>query len=92
MQVGADLAANSGRWVKLTAEFAQAIKESGLMPTKTPGISHTMVGSPGDIQQWLQIAEAPSGDCSGPPLLYVVCVQACWVASLSGSSPHRSAA
>ena len=66
VQVGADLAANSGRWVKLTAESADAVKEFGLMATKTPGVSHAMIGAPGDIKQWLQIAQAPTVLLSGP--------------------------
>lgn len=65
-QVGADLAANSGRWVKLTAESAEAVKKFGLMSTKTPGVSHAMIGEPGDIKQWLQIAQAPTVLLSGP--------------------------
>jgi hypothetical protein len=65
-QIGADLAANSGRWVKLTAESAEAVKKYGLMPTKTPRVSHAMIGEPGDIKQWLQIAQAPSALLSGP--------------------------
>jgi hypothetical protein len=65
-QVGADLAANSGRWVKLTAESAEAVRKYGLMPTKTPGVSHAMIGKPGDIGQWLQVAQAPSVLLSGP--------------------------
>ncbi|WP_104194503.1 hypothetical protein [Cryobacterium sp. M25] len=64
-QVGADLAANSGRWVKLTAESAEAIKKFGLMSTKTGGVSHAMIGKPGDIKQWLQIAN-PTVLLSGP--------------------------
>lgn len=66
VQVGADIAANSGRWVKLTAESADAIKQYGLTPSKVPGVSHAMVGNPGDIKQWLQIAQAPSVLLSGP--------------------------
>ena len=65
-QVGADIAANSGRWVKLTAESAEAVKKYGLMPTKSLGVSHAMIGDPGDIKQWLQIAQAPSILLSGP--------------------------
>ncbi len=65
-QIAADLAANSGRWVKLTADSAEAVKKFGLMPTKTPGVSHAMVGEPGDIKQWLQIAQAPTALLSGP--------------------------
>jgi len=66
LQVGADLAANSGRWVKLTAQSAEAVKKFGLMATKTPGVSHAMIGQPGDITQWLQIAQAPTALLSGP--------------------------
>jgi hypothetical protein len=65
-QIGADVAANSGRWVKLTAESAEAVKNFGLMPTKTPGVSHAMIGNPGDVKQWLQIVKAPSALLSGP--------------------------
>ncbi|SDT34594.1 hypothetical protein SAMN04488543_3861 [Friedmanniella luteola] len=66
VQIGADLAANSGRWVKLTAESAEAVRRYGLMATKTPGVSHAMIGQPGDVKQWLQIAQAPSMLLSGP--------------------------
>src|ERR1700722_16073124 len=65
-QIGADFAENSGRWVKLTAESAEAVKKYGLMPTKTPGVSHAMIGEPGDIRQWLQVAQAPSALLGGP--------------------------
>ncbi len=64
--IAADLAANSGRWVKLTAESAEAVKKFGLMPTKDPKVSHAMIGDPGDIKQWLQIAQGPSVLLSGP--------------------------
>ncbi len=65
-QVGAELAANAGRWVKLTAESAEAVKKYGFMPTKTPGVSHAMIGRPGEIKQWLQIAQGPGALLSGP--------------------------
>lgn len=66
VQVGVDLAMNSGRWVKLTAESAEAVRKYGLMATKTPGVSHAMIGNPGDVKQWLQIAQAPTALLSGP--------------------------
>lgn len=59
-QVGADAAASSGRWVKLTAESAAAVKEYGFMPSKVPGVSHAMVGKPGDIKQWIQVVQPTS--------------------------------
>lgn len=61
-----EFSANSGRWVKLTKESAEAIKKFGLTPTKTPGINHAMVGPRGDIKQWLQIAASPSALLAGP--------------------------
>jgi hypothetical protein len=66
LQVGSEVAANSGRWVKLTAESAQAVKQYGLMATETPGVSHAMIGKPGEVRQWLQIAQAPTALLSGP--------------------------
>jgi hypothetical protein len=66
MQVGANLAENSGRWVKLTAESAKAVKEFGLMPTTTQGVSHAMIGNRGDIKQWIQIIHSPTALLSGP--------------------------
>jgi hypothetical protein len=65
-EVGATIAANSGRWVKLTAESAEAVKKFGLMPTKSPGVSHAMIGDPGDVKQWLQIVQTPTVLLSGP--------------------------
>ncbi len=59
-QVGADIAANSGRWVKLTADSAAAVKAYGLMPTKVPGVAHAMIGKPGDIKQWIQVVQPTS--------------------------------
>lgn len=60
VRVGSELAANSGRWVKLTADSARAVKTHGLMPTSSPGVSHAMIGRPGDIQRWIQIEKAPA--------------------------------
>lgn len=60
------VAENSGRWVKLTAESAKAVHKFGLMATKQPGVSHAMIGKPGDIHQWLQIAQAPTALLAGP--------------------------
>ncbi|WP_084247894.1 hypothetical protein [Mycobacterium avium] len=69
MQVGSEVATNSGRWVKLTAESAQAVKQYDLMATKTPGVSHAMIGKPGEVKQWLQITKAPTKLLSGPSAL-----------------------
>ena len=68
-QTGSEIAANSGRWVKLTEESAQAVKKFGLMDTKTPGVSHAMVGQPGDIKQWIQIVKTPGSMVTNPAVL-----------------------
>src|SRR4051812_35822891 len=54
-QASSEIAANSGRWVQLTQESAEAVNKFGLTPTRTKGVSHAMVGDPGDIKQWIQI-------------------------------------
>ena len=66
--VAGDVAANSGRWVKLTADSAKAMHEFGLMAVKDgpPGVRHAMVGQPGDIGRWLQIDQASTMLLSGP--------------------------
>jgi hypothetical protein len=54
-QAGSEIAANSGRWLKLTKESAALVHKHGLTKTKTPGISHAMVGKPGAVKNWLQV-------------------------------------
>ena len=68
-QAGSEIAANSGRWVKLTEESAQLVKKFGLMESKTPGVSHAMVGQPGSIKSWLQVAKGPGSLLTNPALL-----------------------
>jgi hypothetical protein len=68
-QTGSEIAANSGRWVKLTEESARAVKQFGLMETKTPGVSHAMVGQPGDITRWIQIVKSPGSIVTNPAML-----------------------
>ncbi|MGW2799526.1 hypothetical protein [Streptomyces sp. NPDC001269] len=68
-QAGSEIAANSGRWVKLTKESAQRVQKFGLMDTKTPGVSHAMVGKPGSIKSWLQIEKGAGSFLTNPALL-----------------------
>lgn len=53
-QAAAEIAANSGLWIKLTKESAQFVKDEGLMTSKTPGESHLLIGVPGQVKRWLQ--------------------------------------
>lgn len=68
-QAGSEVAASSGRWVKLTKESAEAVSKYGLTPTKTPGVSHAMVGEAGDIKQWIQIVTTPGSIVTNPAVL-----------------------
>lgn len=68
-QTGSAIAANSGRWVKLTEQSAQAVKDFGLMPAGTKGVSHAMVGQRGNIRQWVQIVRSPGSMASNPAVL-----------------------
>lgn len=68
-QAGSEIAANSGRWLKLTEESAHLYKKFGLMESKTPGVSYAMVGKPGSIKSWLQIAEGPGSLLTNPAIL-----------------------
>lgn len=65
----ADAAVNSGRWVKLTKASAEAVKEHGLMDTKTPGVRWLMAGKPGDISKWLSTESGPIASAANPEAL-----------------------
>lgn len=68
-QAGAEIGTHAGRWVKLTPESAAKVKTLGLMPTKTPGVSHAMIGRPGNVKSWLQISTSPGSLAANPALL-----------------------
>lgn len=69
LQAGSEIAANSGRWVKLTKESAHTVKKYGLMDSKKPGVKHAMAGKPGDIKSWLQISKGPGSLAANPTML-----------------------
>jgi hypothetical protein len=68
-QAGSEIAANSGCWLKVTKESAHLVKKFGLMESKTPGVSYAMVGKPGSIKSWLQIAKGPGSLLTNPAIL-----------------------
>lgn len=70
--MGTQYAENSGRWLKLTAESAQKVKEFGLMPTKSGDGLHVMIGKPGQIQSWVQAVGTPAALLSVPVLLPMI--------------------
>ncbi|WTX00632.1 hypothetical protein OG216_35345 [Streptomycetaceae bacterium NBC_01309] len=68
-QAAGTVAADSHRWVKLTAESAHKVKKYGLTPTKTPGISHAMIGKVGASRSWLQIEQGLGTFATNPAIL-----------------------
>jgi hypothetical protein len=68
-QTGSAIAANSGRWLKLTQDSAQKLQKYPLTPTKTPGVSHAMLGQRGAIKGWLQIETGAAAKLTNPAIL-----------------------
>jgi hypothetical protein len=68
-QAAAATAADSGRWVRLTEESAQKVKKYGLTPSKEGGVSHAMIGKPGQVKSWLQVDNVPGRVPTSPALL-----------------------
>lgn len=64
------IAEQSALYLKLTPESAKQLKDvGGLMPTKTKGISHAMLGDPGTIGKWLQVEDGPISLVTNPAAL-----------------------
>ena len=71
-QASSEIAANSGRWVKLTEESAQAIKKYGLMKSSKTGLSLGVVQAKGQakgIKGIVQFAKGPGSLAANPALL-----------------------
>jgi O-acetyl-ADP-ribose deacetylase (regulator of RNase III) len=68
-QAGAEFAANSGRWVKLTEESAQAMKKYKLMKGTSPGVSRAVLTEGGKSKGFLQIVRTPGSSLANPALL-----------------------
>ncbi len=68
-QAVSNVSAKTGRYVKLTKESAERMKELGLMPTKVKGVSHAMLGDPGNINKWLQIEDGAGALLTNPAVL-----------------------
>lgn len=66
-QTASEIAAASGRWVKLTEQSAQALKKYGLMKGSAPGLSRTVLTENGRIKGLLELAGG--GLSSNPALL-----------------------
>lgn len=64
-----EASAHSGRWLKLTEESAELVKEFGLMETTTRGVSHAMIGDPGSISKWVQVDTGVGALVTNPAVL-----------------------
>ena len=60
---------DSARWVRLTEESARKVSQYGLTPTKTPGVSHAMIGKPGASRSWIQLDKGPGQLPANPKML-----------------------
>jgi rRNA processing protein Krr1/Pno1 len=69
-QAGSEIAANSGRWVKLTEESAQAIKKFGLRESSKTGLSTGVIkGSKGQIGAFVEFVKGPGSLLTNPAIL-----------------------
>lgn len=66
---GGEVTAESGRWLRLTAESKAKLDQFGLMDTDTPGIRHVMLGQRGNIKGWLQVESGPTSLAANPAVL-----------------------
>lgn len=67
-QAGSELAAQSGRWVKLTGESAALIRKHGLRESKSGLKTGVVKGEKGQIKTFVQFARGP-GTLTSPAVL-----------------------
>ncbi|MEU7056741.1 hypothetical protein [Streptomyces sp. NPDC046197] len=69
-QAGSEIAANSGRWVKLTRESAQSVEKYGLRKSSKTGLSTGVVKGPkGQIRGFIEVVKAPRSLLTNPAIL-----------------------
>ncbi len=68
-QAGSEIAANSGRWVKLTEESAAKLKKYKLMKGSSPGTSRAVLTEAGKSKGFLEIVRLPGSMLSNPSVL-----------------------
>jgi hypothetical protein len=69
-QAGSEIAANSGRWVKLTKESAQLVSKHGLRESSTTGLSTGVLkGDSGQIAGFVEFARGSRSLLTNPALL-----------------------
>lgn len=69
-QAGSAMAANSGRWVRLTSESAQRVKHLGLRESSKSGLSTGVLrGDKGQIAGFVEFAKGPGALLTNPAVL-----------------------
>lgn len=69
-QAGSEVAANSGRWVKLTKESAHLVDKYGLRKSSKTGLSSGVVkGSKGQVKGFVEFVKGPGAVLSNPAVL-----------------------
>ncbi|MFD3918726.1 hypothetical protein [Streptomyces sp. NPDC058595] len=69
-QEGSEIAANSGRWVKLTRESARQVKKYGLRESSKTGLSTGVLkGQKGRIRGYAEFVRAPRSLLANPAIL-----------------------
>lgn len=69
-QAGSEIAANSGRWVKLSPESARLVKKYGLRESSKTGLSTGVVkGHKGQIRGFVEFVKRPGSMLTNPAIL-----------------------
>ncbi len=68
-EAGSGIAANSGRWVKLTEESAELVKKYGLRESKSGLKTGVVKGSKGQVKTFVQFAKGPGTVLTNPAVL-----------------------
>ena len=69
-QAGSEIAANSGRWVKLSEESAKAMKKYGLRESSKTGLSTGVLkGDKGQIKGFVEFVRGPGAALTNPAML-----------------------
>ncbi|MDX6264583.1 MAG: hypothetical protein QOH84_6271 [Kribbellaceae bacterium] len=68
-EAGSGIAANSGRWVKLTKESAELVKKHGLRESKSGLKTGVVKGSKGQVKTFVQFMKGPSTALTNPAVL-----------------------
>ncbi|WP_138416191.1 hypothetical protein [Sinomonas gamaensis] len=70
VQAHSEIAANSGRWVKLTKESAERVKAFGLRESSKSGLSTGVLkGSDGQIRGFVEFVKGPASLATNPAIL-----------------------